>query len=282
MREVEKAFTPETVFALLQKVLKAGLVPGSTDPAIANLARVLNTLRWKVRGWTGPWIRELEDLQRIGDAIFVLSELLPTQRENYAASPGMHERWGRTDAAVDARAHRAAFDSSVAATRARLAAAGAEADLAAFNANVIAARARNTKMEVHADRAAAQARARLAAFDALVTAALAARDLGLPMVNDPVVVMTPRTERWRDFAEELAAIFHSLLPGRPKAAVYRFIAEVAPGISGERPSFYDVEVAFKQKRFAAPKFARLVIGENLQVKTASKKKHFANRDKRAG
>jgi hypothetical protein len=281
MREAE-AFTPESVFALLQKVLKSGRWPHPTDPALANLAHVLNTLRWKVRGWTGPWLKELEDLQRIGEAILVLSELLPTQRENYAASPGMLERWGRTDAAVDARAHRAAFNASVVATRARLAAAGAEADLAAFNANVTAARARNTKMEVHADRAAAQARARLAAFDALVTAALAARELGLPMVNNPVVVMTPRTERWRDFAEQLAAIFHSLLPGRPKAAVYRFIAGVAPDISGEHPSFLDVEVAFKQKRFAAPQFAQLEIGENRRVKTASKKKHFAIRDKRAG
>jgi hypothetical protein len=155
-----------------------------------------------VQGWTGPWPKELEQLQRIGEAIWVLTEILPEHRKDYATVPGDMERWDMTDAA-------------------------------------------------------AEARARLAAVDALVTAARAARELGLPMANNMMLVMTTPTKRWMHYAEELAAIFHTALPDRPKAAAYRFIVEVTPIVTGEHPTLEAVETAFKKKRFVNPSFERL-------------------------
>jgi hypothetical protein len=245
------SFTPKGVFALLRhEVLKDNAtLPRSTDRAFAHLARVLNTLQWKVQGWTGPWPKEQEQLQRIAEAIWVLTEILPAQREDYAASPGNYERWGRTDAAVGARAHRAEFDMLIGAERARLAAAGVPANLAAYDANVKKARARNAEMEVRADLAAAEARARLAAFDALITAARVARELGLPLANNLELVVNPPTERWKDYAEYLQMIFHSALPGRPKAAAYRFIVAVTPAITGQPTTFKAVEAFLKKGRY---------------------------------
>jgi hypothetical protein len=238
------------VFALLRdKVLKGdAALPRLTDPAIVGLARVLNILQWKVQGWTGPWPKEQKQLQKITEAIWVLTEILPAQRDDYAASPGIYERWGTTDAAAGARTHRTAFDKLITTERTRLAAAGVKADFAAFDKNVKKARSRNSEMEVQADLAAAEARARLAAFDTLVSAARAARELGLPLANNNEIVMNSPTALWKHFAEQLAAIFHSALPNESKAAAYRFIVAVTPTITGEHPSFQAVETRIKKKR----------------------------------
>jgi hypothetical protein len=189
-------FTPEAVFALLRgTVLKDdATLPRSTDPTIAHLARVLNILRWKVQGWTGPWREEQEQRQRIATAISVLTEILPAERENYAATIGGFERWSMMDDAAEARAD-------------------------------------------------------LAAFDALVTAARAARERGLPLALNTMIALSQSTERWKDFAEELQAIFHSALPSQGKAAAYRFIVAVTPAITGEHPSFEAVQTPLKKKRF---------------------------------
>jgi hypothetical protein len=94
---------------------------------------------------------------------------------------------------------------------------------------------------------AAKARATLAAFDALVTAAREASDRGLPQafVRDP---SEPWPERWKDFAERMTDIFHEVLPGHSKAAAYRFIVAVTPAITGERPTFQAVEAHLKKRR----------------------------------
>src|SRR5664279_2286858 len=192
---VDGPFTPEGVFALLRdEVLKDNAtLPRSTDPAITHLARALNVFWWKVKGWTGPWREEQKQLQRIEEAIRVLTEILPEQRKDYAAIPAAIERWNMT--------------------------------------------------------AAAAARADLAAFDALITAAHAARERGLPLALNMMLVMSKPTERWKDFANELATIFHHCLPNRPKAAARRFIMVVTPTINGEEPTFQAVEARFKKKRF---------------------------------
>jgi hypothetical protein len=188
-------FTPEGVFALLRdKVMKGdAILPRSTDPAIAHLALMLNMFWWEVKGWTGPWREEQEQLQRVHEAIWTLTEILPAQRKDYAAIPAAIERWNMT--------------------------------------------------------AAAEARADLAAFDALVTAAHAARERGLPLALNMMLVMGKPTERWKDFAEDLRVIFGHALPGRPKAAAYRFIMAVTPAITGQHPTFQAVEAPFKKKRF---------------------------------
>ncbi len=187
-------FSPEGVLALLRDdVLKDdAILPRATDHAIRGLADVLNIIWWKVRGWTGPWREEQEQIQKIGEAIWALTEILPTQRKGYAAIPAAMERWDMTAAAAEARAD-------------------------------------------------------LAAFDALVTAAHAARKRGLPLALNTVT--SKPTKRWKDFAKDLAAIFQSALPNQSKAAVYRFIVAVTPAITGEHPTFQAVEAPFKKKRF---------------------------------
>jgi len=94
----------------------------------------------------------------------------------------------------------------------------------------------------------ADARDDLAAFDALVTAARAARERGLPRAKT-VFIETVPTEEWRHFAEYLMAIFQFSVPKQPKAAAYRFIAAVTPDISGEHTTSSAVETAFKKKSF---------------------------------
>ena len=189
-------FTPERVLALLRdEVLKGdAILPRSTDPAITHLARALNIFWWKVKGWTGPWREEQEQLKRIEEAIWVLTEILPAQRKDYAAIPAEMKHGDMTTGAEEARAD-------------------------------------------------------LAACDALVTAAHAARKRGLPLALNMMLVMSKPTKRWKDFAEDLRAIFDHALPDRPKAAAYRFIMAVTPAITGQHPTFQAVEAPFKKKRF---------------------------------
>lgn len=194
-------FTHEGVFALLRdEVLKGGTaLPGSTDPAITTLARALNIFWWKVKSWTGPWREEQKQLQKIADAIQVLTDIFPEQRKDYAAIAAAMESGDMTTAAEEARAD-------------------------------------------------------LAAFDALVTAAHAARKRGLPLALNMMLVMSKPimskpTKQWMDFAEDLRVIFDHALPNRPKAAAYRFIMEVTPAITGQHTTFQAVEAAFKKERF---------------------------------
>ena len=188
-------FTPEGVFALLRDTVLKGnaTLPRATDPAITTLANALNMFWWKVKGWTGPWREEQEQLQRVQEAIWTLTEILPAQRKDYAAIPAAIERWNMT--------------------------------------------------------AAAEARADLATFDALVTAAHTARERGLPLALNMMLVMSKPTERWKDFAEDLRVIFDHALPDRPKAAAYRFIMAVTPAITGQHPTFQAIEAPFKKQRF---------------------------------
>lgn len=263
-------FTPDGVFTLLQDILKGDTtLPRSSDPAIADLASVLRTLRWKAQGWIGPWPRELEDTRRIAEAIGVLTEILPIYREIYEREPAAFERFGAGGAGAEAQ--RETFEASVAATRLRLVSIGGEAEIAAFDAKVEAARVRNAEMEVNADRAAAEARARLAAFNALVEAARAAHEIGLPMIQNPILVMSPITQRWRDFGQVLAANVRSNFPWLPMAAVYRFIAAVTPEITGEHPTMEAVKTEFKKRRFPEQSFARLKLGKNDRVNPAATK-----------
>jgi hypothetical protein len=77
-------FTPESVYALLRgdKVLKVGKRPAKSNPAIARLARGLNTIHHQVEFWSKPWRKEL---QKIDDAIQVLVEVLPKHLSSYRA-----------------------------------------------------------------------------------------------------------------------------------------------------------------------------------------------------
>ena len=112
-------FTAEMVLALLRnKVLKGGApLPASTDPGIAELADKLNCIRWLFRGWTGHWREEQKRLQTIAEAIWVLTEVLPQQRGEYAEAVNGFERWNMAEAAQKARADLAAIDELVAIAR---------------------------------------------------------------------------------------------------------------------------------------------------------------------
>lgn len=211
-------FTPEGVFTLLRdKVLKGeARLPRPGDPAISDLVRALCWLQRRFRGWTGPWLIELENFRRIDEAIRVLTEILPRHREVYAGIVADFERFGAAQ-----------------------------------------------------EWAEMEARAQLEAFDALVAAAHAARDVGLPLLQESALALTPRTERWRDFGRELEACFNFALPDRPKEALYRFIVEVTPAITGEHPSVFAVQSEFKRKRLVEPTFE---FGPQVHARRAPKKK----------
>jgi hypothetical protein len=96
-------------------------------------------------------------------------------------------------------------------------------------------------------KAATEARADLAAFDALIAAAAAAAKCGLPLMLN-TMIETEEIRGWRDVAMELEAIFHAALPAAPKEAGYRFIKAAMPDIADEDPDLEAVKTELRQKR----------------------------------
>ncbi len=78
------------------------------------------------------------------------------------------------------------------------------------------------------------AKANLEAIDQLMAAAQAARELGLPLLPHAYVLGMP-AERWTGCARYLAERFEEAT-NASKEAGYRFIAAVAPRITGEGPT----------------------------------------------
>jgi hypothetical protein len=179
------------VYDLLYQVLKSGSMPRPTDPAIARLAYGLNSLLEIAKARAGGR-DELEQQKTVNDAILVLRDILPTQRNIYTSALEVCERRGRR---------------------------------------------------------ILEARANLAAFDALVSSAQVAHERGLLHLSNPLISLGRPAERWMDFAEYLAGIFERSLPGRPKDAAYRFIVKVVPNITGEDLVLATVAAAFRQNRF---------------------------------
>lgn len=195
-----KFFTSETVYALLRdKVLKGSdVLPTPTDPAIANIAELLNILRWKCQLCTGPLPREIEEVKEIRKAIWLLAEMLPKHRRSLAAELEGANRWANSPT------------------------------LTPFKDDL------------------ARVRTHLTATDALIAAAEAAMEHGLPYM--PLMSLASSVEMWEDFAEELQKQFINAFPDRSKAASYRFIEAITPDITGENPTFLAIESAFKKGR----------------------------------
>jgi hypothetical protein len=105
-------FSPEKVVALLHdRVLNENArLPRPADPAIAHLANALNAI-WSDVQSAPAWREKQEKLQKIEDAIRVLTEILPEHRGDYASA-----RYGVS--AADARDDLAAFDALATAARA--------------------------------------------------------------------------------------------------------------------------------------------------------------------
>lgn len=186
--------TPESIYVVLRDTVLKGkdALPASTDPVIERLANYLNGMRWSFKGWTGPWREDEKKIQSIVEAIRLLTEFLPQQREEYVTTLSGYERWHMTDAAGKARAD-------------------------------------------------------LAAIDALLCAAQNVRARKLPLSN-LMIAVSPQNETWMHYARRLQEIFQQMLPGRSKAAAYRFIVAVAPLVSGEEPTIQAVTTAFKKRR----------------------------------
>ena len=221
-------FTPQKVHDILrEKVLKVGPLPRVNDPAIAELTRALTIFWWRALGWADPWPEESEQLNKIKAAIRVLAKILPEQRAAYAAVLAGLER------------PRSPYMAAIAKR--------AGVDIAASDAAIA-----ESKEHIAAD---------IAACDALITAARAARERGLPRTLYPMPFPRKPIKRWQDFAKELHAIFLSQLPKarkhEGKHAGYRLIMEVAPIIiTGEdAPTFQAVQTAFKKKRLGKGKRA---------------------------
>ena len=92
-----------------------------------------------------------------------------------------------------------------------------------------------------------QLEADIAGYDALIAAAWAARDRGLPKTVELMIVTSKPITRWNDFATELQAFFLSQLPEASKSAAYRLIEAVAPDITGDKPHFRTIQSAPHRK-----------------------------------
>jgi hypothetical protein len=82
----DEDFTPESLHTLLrEKVLKGSAVlPLQSDPGIKLLVRYLNNLREFAKNWRVPWPEKTEQLNKVGEAVGTLAELLPGLRDDYA------------------------------------------------------------------------------------------------------------------------------------------------------------------------------------------------------
>lgn len=88
----------------------------------------------------------------------------------------------------------------------------------------------------------------LSAAKELVTSARKVRKHGVPQGINMLFLPSLPIKSWMDIATDLQKVFSNALPGQPKAAIYRFIAEVVPAITGETPTVEAVKTAFKKKR----------------------------------
>src|SRR5262249_31363362 len=77
-------------------------------------------------------------------------------------------------------------------------------------------------------------RADLAAYSALITAAAAARKRGLPLVLDPMLVMSKPTPAWTDVVSDVAGLFRRV--GAGERAARQMTADVMLDIVGEEIS----------------------------------------------
>ena len=96
-----------------------------------------------------------------------------------------------------------------------------------------------------AANAAANARADLAAFDALANAARVARKRSLLLTFNMMLATSKPTRRWQDFAADLQEAIRGVVPKASKAAVYELIVAVVPYITGKRPTYFAVETELK-------------------------------------
>lgn len=113
-------FTPEEVLALLRtRVLKDDArLPGSTDRAIVRLTKRLNVLRRLIRDWDGPSRAVLQQRWDMAEAIRIIAEVLPAQREDYVKDTALFEPCETTDGAAKAQAYLATFDALISVARA--------------------------------------------------------------------------------------------------------------------------------------------------------------------
>jgi hypothetical protein len=252
---------------LLNKVFRGNDArPRATDLAIAMLALHLDILHWKVKSWTGPLRDDLERGNAIATAIWDLTELLPAYQARYAAIADGLEYWSKTPARTGP-VNSTELEQAKKTTPYPQHYAGAQTEegkklVEDFNEKYSGKKLtaqhelerkvtdlREMKAKVDALNlldGAGKARADIAVLDALITAARAARERGLPVALDPMVVMSEPAEKWKDFAENLQAAFHELLPGRSKEAGYRFIQVVTPAITGEEPTVGAIKIWLKE------------------------------------
>jgi hypothetical protein len=109
-------FTLGMLLAVLREVLK-GDVTLPVPTTIAPLMFCLNGICSKVKGWAGPWREEQKQLAMAAEAIRILIEFLPTQRNIYVALAGASERLCKKEAAAKTQADLAALDSLISAAR---------------------------------------------------------------------------------------------------------------------------------------------------------------------
>jgi hypothetical protein len=118
---------------------------------------------------------------------------------------------------------------------------------------------------VFTHRLPGKARDDLAALDFLISAARQAQERQLPITAKKWWEFVPPIKGWKDLAEDIHVLFTFCFPDQPKAAAYRFIAAVAPLLTGEHPTVEAVQTALKKKRYSnrGKFFTQLLLGQTL-------------------
>jgi hypothetical protein len=211
----DQDFTAEMVHNVLRNVIKGNAkLPSPTDPALVGLAFLVNVLRGRVKWSKTSAAQDSEQYEMIGLAISTLAEMLPTHREHYVSNITSYERWVEDPSFLSLHERTAEhFPDSL-------------------------------RPQDHLE----MLRGNLSAFDALVKAAQAARDRGLPIVWDMRLagVAPGLATRWEDLADDIERAFLQALPGQSKSAAHRFIEAIIPHITGESPSYRAVETRIKR------------------------------------
>lgn len=116
---------------------------------------------------------------------------------------------------------------------------------------------------VFTHRVPGKAKDDLTALDFLISAARQAQERQLPITSKKWWEFVPPIKGWKDIAEDIQVLFACFFPDQPKAAAYRFIAAVAPLLTGEHPTVEAVQTALKKKRYSnrGKFFTRLLLGQ---------------------
>jgi hypothetical protein len=233
-------FEDADVLAALRNVVSESTRLGLHTPAVVHLTNVLKIIRWKLQaGAQNPRPIFAPNEMRAWDG-WIQTEIWPGVNQGYAEAGGQM-RWNMLDAAK-AQADLPELQRKLDEFRTRRRQIGETLHLNKANA----ARQYDTEIAALEAKIARLSQAESGFYDH-INAVQASRRHALGFARG--ILGKSELKSWKDFAEELRAIFCLELPGQAMTAAYHFIAIVAPNITGERTTVSAVESFLKKKRY---------------------------------